>query len=191
MRLLYALVLVLCVIPAFAGSVDSGIVPYERCALCHGLFGNTSRNKFPKLAGQNPMYLAQQIQHFLAGWRTNDNGQMATVVTEIDLSQIPEIVEWFASQAPPDPYDTYSTAGESLYNSAGCTDCHKELAGPDVIMPLLAAQHPVYLLKQMLELRDGERSSGDSDSVMHIQLQSLSDSDIESIANYLASLERR
>lgn len=178
-----------CATPVLSGSVDSGAAPYERCALCHGLFGNTTRSKFPKLAGQNPKYLEQQIQYFLSGQRSNDGGQMATVVTEIDASQIPEIVNWFATQAAPDPFDSYSAKGESMFRDAGCIDCHREQVGPDVLMPLLASQHPEYLTKQMLEMRDGVRS-GDNSGVMQSQLQALSDADIDSIANYLASLER-
>lgn len=176
-------------IPVLSGSVDSGVAPYERCALCHGLFGNTTRSKFPKLAGQNPKYLERQIQYFLSGQRTNDGGQMATVVTEIDISQIPEIVNWFATQPAPDPFDSYSVEGESMFRDAGCIDCHREQMGPDVLVPLLASQHPEYLTKQMLEMRDGVRS-GNNSRVMQNQLQALSDADIESIANYLASLER-
>ena len=172
-----------------ASSVDSGSAPYERCALCHGLFGNTDRTRFPKLAGQNPKYLEQQIAHFLAGRRTNDGGQMSTVVTEIDSSDISIIVDWFASQTPPEPLEIYSAEGESLYESAGCTSCHMEQARADEIMPLLSAQHPQYLAKQMQELRDGSRP-GDDAGVMQEQLKTLSDADIEVISNYLASRKR-
>ena len=176
--------------PALSGSVDSGIAPYERCALCHGLFGNTTRSKFPKLAGQNPKYLELQIQNFLSGRRTNDDGQMATVVTEIDTSEIPEIVNWFATQVAPDAFDSYSAEGDNLYQDIGCGDCHNEQSGSDVLIPLLASQHPEYLTKQLLEIRDGIRSV-DSLDVKRSQLQILSDTEIESIANYLASLERK
>ena len=135
------------------------------------------------------MYLEQQIHHFLAGRRTNDGGQMATVVTEIDLTEIPVIVEWFSTQTPPEPLETFSAEGERLYQDAGCTRCHREHAGPDEVLPLLSAQHPEYLVKQMQELRDGSRS-GDEAGVMQGQLKTLSDADIELISNYLASQKR-
>ena len=189
-RLIGFLLIFVFVAPAYSGSVDSGIAPYERCALCHGLFGNTPRSKFPKLAGQNPKYLEQQIQNFLLGHRSNDGGQMATVVTEIAITDIPEIVSWFSTQAAPDPFDTYNAEGERMFVDAGCIDCHKEQTGPDVLVPLLASQHPEYLTKQMVEIRDGIRS-GDNSGVMRAQLQTLSQDKIESIANYSASLERQ
>ena len=84
-----------------AGTIDSGENAYERCALCHGLYGVTPRSKFPILAGQNPAYLESQIRAFLTGARTNDGGQMQGVVTEITDEQIVEVVAWFASQDLP------------------------------------------------------------------------------------------
>lgn len=172
-----------------AGSVDSGTAPYERCALCHGLFGDTVRTKFPKLAGQNAAYLEKQIHDFKDGLRTNDGGQMSTVVTEIDESEIPEIVNWFSTQPPPEALDTNDPEGESLFIRVGCSSCHLEQVSADSAMPLLSAQHPEYLSKQMREIRDGMRASGDS-GVMKQQLGTLSDAEIDSIAGYLASRSR-
>lgn len=172
-----------------AGSVDSGTEPYERCALCHGLFGDTGRTKFPKLAGQNAAYLEKQIHDFKNGLRSNDGGQMSTVVTEIEESQIAEIVYWFSTQSPPDAIDSTNPIGESLFNNIGCSSCHFEQMRDDSIMPLLSAQHPEYLAKQMRELRDGIRT-GEHTGVMRQQLETLSDAAIISIAGYLASRSR-
>lgn len=172
-----------------AGSVDSGTAPYERCALCHGLYGNTVRTKFPKLAGQNAAYIEKQIHDFKNGLRTNDGGQMSTVVTEIEKSQIPQIVKWFSTQPHPEAIDAIDTIGESLFNRAGCTSCHIEQKLDDSVMPLLSAQHPEYLAKQMREMRDGIRA-GDNAGVMKQQLDTLTDAAIDSIALYLASRKR-
>lgn len=172
-----------------AGSVDSGIAPYERCALCHGLFGDTGRTKFPKLAGQNAAYLEKQIHDFKNGLRTNDGGQMSTVVTELEESQITEVVDWFSTQSPPEALDSVDSTGESLFTSAGCSSCHLEQKRDDSVMPLLSAQHLEYLAKQMRELRDGIRARDDM-GVMRQQLQILSDAEIDSIARYLASTSR-
>jgi cytochrome c553 len=191
MKYLYSLafLLLFSTKPGIAGSVDSGIAPYERCALCHGLFGNTSRTKFPKLAGQNEQYLEKQIADFLSGARSNDGGQMATVVTEIDTGDIAEIVSWFASQTVPEPYDTADGYGAELFASAGCSDCHVEQTGEDVAVPLLSAQHPEYLAKQMKDYRDGVRSES-TDEQIHQALVTETDQNIESIARHLASVSR-
>ena len=48
-----------------------------------GLDGISATAKFPKLAGQKKAYIEKQLSDFLAGNRTNDGGQMASIVTEI------------------------------------------------------------------------------------------------------------
>lgn len=170
--------------------MDSGVAPYERCALCHGLFGNTTRTKFPKLAGQNSAYLEKQIHDFISGSRSNDGGQMATVVTEIETEDIPEIVAWFTSQPAPEPYDKVDDRGAGIFADAGCNTCHIEQAGEKILVPLLSAQHPAYLAKQMKEYREGIRFDS-TDGQMHKQSLNLPDQDIESISHYLASMKRR
>lgn len=171
-----------------AAGVDSGIEPYERCALCHGLYGDSARDKFPKLAGQPTAYLEKQIDDFLTGKRSNDGGQMAAIVTELAEQEIPLVVEWFSSQAHPSPAADSDAAGGQLFSSAGCGSCHTGKSDSGA-MPLLAAQHASYLAKQMRDIRDGARAGGDQD-LMKSQLLMLSDAELESIAKYLAAKPR-
>ncbi len=175
---------------AKAAGIDSGEAAYERCALCHGLFGNTPRAKFPKLAGQNPTYLDQQIRDFLSGRRHNDGGQMSSIVTEITEEEITVVVEWFASQDDPEPVGAGSDMGKELFVGSGCESCHVEQRSDTEVVPLLSAQHTDYLIKQMRDLRDGTRSGGET-GVMRQQLSRLNDNDIVAIAEYLAARERR
>ena len=175
---------------ASAGGFDDGAAPYERCALCHGLFGDSPRAKFPKLAGQRPGYLARQINAFLSGHRSNDGGQMVSVVTELSTDDMTAVVDWFSTQDHPAPKPTDAFEhGQLLYMASGCYDCHDETASGPATMPFLSAQHPDYLAKQMREIRDGLRPS-DSKGEMRAQLDTLSDAEIELIAAYLAALER-
>ncbi len=172
-----------------AGSLESGEQPYERCALCHGLYGISSHPKFPHLAGQNAQYLENQILMFLDGTRTNDGGQMQTVVTEIAETDINAIVTWFSSQEPPQPSQLSDIPGADLFTSSGCINCHLENKLTDDSIPLLHAQHKTYLEKQMLELRSGDRS-GNSEPTAHGQLEQLNNSEISAIAAYLSARER-
>ena len=183
-------VLLSTVAQAHAAGIDSGEAAYERCALCHGLFGNTARTKFPKLAGQNPRYLEQQIRDFLSGRRTNDGGQMSAVVTEINEEDIDVVVAWFSAQEDPLPTGAGNASGAQLYTESGCTSCHTGKRSNTEPMPLLHAQHPAYLVKQMMELRDGIRIGG-QEGLMRQQLRKLSDDDIVAIAGHLAAQERQ
>lgn len=172
-----------------AAGIDSGEAAYERCALCHGLFGNTTRAKFPKLAGQNPRYLERQIRDFLSGQRSNDGGQMSAVVTEITDSEINIVVDWFSAQDDPKPVGSGNDTGAQLYAQSECSSCHTGQRSSTELVPLLKAQHSEYLMKQMMELREGIREGG-GNGLMHHQLQALRDEDIAAIAEHLASQER-
>jgi cytochrome c553 len=68
-----------------------------------------------------------------------------------------------------------------------CAACHgpsgNSLAGA---FPNIAGQHPKYLLKQLRDIKSGERSA----PLMAGQLNSISDSNLEDIAAYYAAQER-
>lgn len=62
-----------------------------------------------------------------------------------------------ALQAKPDV-----VAGNRLY-SEQCVTCHgpKAHGNPDEVIPSLAGQLPIYVIKQLVDLAEGERESAD------------------------------
>ena len=174
--------------PAAADFDAASYPPYETCALCHGLFGQSRTAKFPHLAGQKPAYLRTQLDAFLHGDRTNDGGQMASIVTEIEPDDVVVVVAWFSEQDPPGasraPEDD---TGRILTAQAGCLECHGESGAEHV--PYLSAQHAGYLSKQMRDYRDGARTHG-ADAETHRDMFQTLGVGIDQIAAYLASLER-
>lgn len=162
--------------------------PYERCALCHGLFGQSHLDKFPHLAGQKPAYIQKQLDAFLSGARTNDGGQMSAIVTELKPEEFAVVVTWFAEQDPPEPAEQPATsAGKELVKNLGCVGCH---SGDDTdAVPHLTAQHAGYLAKQMRDFRDGRRTHTAAAQV-HQNLLADMEAGIADIAAYLSSLER-
>ncbi|MEP1765036.1 MAG: c-type cytochrome [Sulfitobacter sp.] len=175
-------------LPAAADFDAASYPPYETCALCHGLFGQSRTAKFPHLAGQKPAYLRAQLDAFLSGERSNDGGQMTSIVTELKPEDFDVVVKWFSEQDPPRasaaPADN---VGKELTTGAGCLNCHGEGGGQDV--PHLTAQHAGYLAKQMFDFRDGVRAHGPA-SDMHRDVFQSMDDDIDQIAAYFSSLER-
>ena len=158
--------------------------PYERCALCHGLFGQSHNAKFPHLAGQKTLYLEAQLQAFLSESRTNDGGQMSAIVTELKPEELPAVVEWFSTQEPPSPGNVpQDTVGQDLVAELGCLDCHTADAE---LVPYLTAQHAGYLEKQMTDFVNGARQG----MSVHKELLGPVASDIQAIASYLSSKER-
>jgi cytochrome c553 len=176
---------------ANAGMIDKdGMAPYEICALCHSLDGVSRMAKFPKLAGQPALYIEKQIRDFLSGRRTNDGGQMAAIVTEIDVETIGAIAEWFSFQKAPQPDDPEGNAeGAQLFVDYKCNTCHGGVGRQAPFMPYLNAQHEVYLTKQMKDFRNGERTNDDG-KLMQKAMATISNDEISKIAIYLASIAR-
>lgn len=164
---------------------------YETCALCHGLFGVSHTAKFPNLGGQKPAYIEAQVRAFLGGHRTNDGGQMAAIVTELQPEDIAFVAEWFASQEPPAPYPAEDTAtGQAAFTDLGCAACHDNTPDGDPLVPHLTAQHAGYLEKQMTDFREARRDIKALPG-MHKDLLSISDEEILAISTYLAAEARQ
>lgn len=179
-------------LPSAAGAgmiTTDDVAPYELCALCHSLDGNSRMFKFPKLAGQPAAYIEKQVRDFLASQRDNDGGQMVAIVTELSPEDIPVVAQWFASQPAPPPSDEDAVGqGKTLFADLGCRVCHDESQSNDLV-PHLTAQHQAYLAKQMEDFRDGGRVN-DLDGTMQAAMQGISDADIAQMARYLATTKR-
>jgi len=176
--------------PAAADFAADEFPPYERCAICHGLFGVSHTAKFPNLGGQKPAYLAAQIQAFLDGARSNDSGQMSAIVTELKPEEIPVVIEWFSTQDAPEPAGLPETdAGQTTFADLGCAECHTNGSEPPDV-PYLTAQHAGYLAKQMRDFKTGARATGEI-AAMHSDLLQLPDDKLSSIADYLAAKARQ
>jgi cytochrome c553 len=179
------------------------MAPWEVCGECHGLDGVSPMPRFPKLAGQRAAYLEKQVQDFLSGARSNDGGQMQTVVTEIPAEDIPRIVAYFAelplpfrATAAPIPREANLARflvehGDEEVDLPACRSCHGG-EGPSSAStaPRLEGQHGVYLAKQLREFRSGERAN-DPDGAMRAVARKLSDPQIEALSAYLAAQPRR
>lgn len=188
MKYLTACCALLLAFPAAADFDAASYPPYETCALCHGLSGQSRTARFPHLAGQKPAYIRAQLEAFLTGERTNDGGQMASIVTELKPEDFAVVVKWFAEQEPPEPSPAPADdIGQQLSADAGCLTCHAADGAEDV--PYLSAQHAGYLAKQMRDFRDGARTHHDAAELHRAALEPIEDT-IDQIADYLASLER-
>jgi cytochrome c553 len=194
-----------------AGMIDKeGMDEWEVCAMCHSLDGVSRMPKFPKLAGQKSSYISKQFLDFYHGHRNNDGGQMEAISTEVDLTQLDDIANYFSQLPPPTAADLESdpdsiarfTLGENLFykgqdNIVACASCHDRkgysernkiplyLLGSDTLVPRLFGQHEEYLVKQLEDFRDSYRSNDLSGS-MHKIAAGLDAESIASVSFYLA-----
>lgn len=176
----------------------------ERCQECHGIDGqgaghaNGPEGKFAKLAGQDAAYILKQMQDFRSGARKHD--QMAIMARSVSDEDVRDIAAYFAGlpvmKGEPDPQAAASAAlGQRLYAQGdaargvlACASCHSPASQGQgsALAPRIAGQEWRYLDKQLRDWRSGERKNS-PDGVMNKALAPLTDTDIEALANHLAS----
>lgn len=178
----------------FASSAQADFDPdayprHETCALCHGLFGTSHTGKFPNLGAQDPHYLRLQLEAFLAGTRTNDGGQMASIVLELQPGDLENVVAWFAMQDAPEPAEISDTSkGSALYADLRCGSCHDRVSEMPGV-PYLTAQKAQYLTKQMTDFQSGARQA--LEGFDHQSILMITEVEIEALSLYLSAEPRK
>jgi cytochrome c553 len=174
----------------------------EYCKTCHGLSGQGYYGYFPipRLAGQQPKYLENQLRAFNERRRTNP--VMANVAHSLSPSIVAALAAHFRDlDARPiggGPRDRVAT-GRTIYqeglpesNVPACSACHgQEAKGQDEI-PRLAGQLFPYTVKELTNWSK-ERGQGgtkdDTSAIMAPTAHNLSQSQIAAIAAYLSYLQ--
>ena len=116
---------------------------------------------------------------------------MQTNVANLSDRDMRDIADWFAAQRPPRAayqLDPARVAGGKLRaDESGCASCHgSSFHGADDV-PRLAGQTPGYVRAQLEDFGLGKRRHGTGQR--SAPATSLSADDIESLAQFLASLE--
>jgi cytochrome c553 len=131
------------------------------CNACHGENGNSSKPRFPKLAAQQPLYLAEQIRKFRSQARsdTSPEGYMWGISALLEDDTIKGIADHYASQkaVPGKPArETLMAQGKKIFQEGipaqkvkPCVECHGDNGEGDAQFPRIASQHAEYLVKQM------------------------------------------
>jgi cytochrome c553 len=187
----------------------------ETCAACHGEYGEgTVDGEYPRLAGLDSRYLEQQLRYFKTRERLNI--PMLPYATERELpdDDVRNVAAYLASiqlptKLPPideAKFDAYErlqagkrvlniarypgdvVAGQQVY-SKECAGCHGKDAGGNAeqLIPPLAGQHSLYVLRQVERFRKGERVHDDPrDAAI---FQAFSDTEIGDILAWLSILD--
>jgi cytochrome c oxidase subunit 2 len=139
---------------------------FATCTACHGANGEGNETlNAPKLAGQHPWYLAQQLRNFKHGIRGSAPGetiaaQMVPFASMLDDTAIANVVAHIATlpDSPPRPtLQGDAERGSGIYVT--CANCHgTEGQGVwSTKAPRLANQSDWYLMRQMQNFRTGVR----------------------------------
>jgi cytochrome c553 len=151
------------------GTAQAGATKVATCTACHGANGNSTNPQWPRLAGQNAVYIDEQLHLFRAGVRTNP--LMTAMAASLSDRDIDNISVYYENQTPiggeADP--SYWKAGEQLYkngdpsrNIPACIACHGPVGRGNLASgyPALRAQYAVYVMKQLQDYASGARYAG-------------------------------
>jgi cytochrome c553 len=172
------------------------------CMDCHGPAAQGYRGYFPipRLAGQQPEYIENQLRAFIE--RRRANSIMFSVAHVLSPSMVTALAEHFRNMHPR-PFGggprNLTGAGRKIFedgvpeaNVAACAACHGPGAVGNGQVPRLAGQLYPYLVNALTNWskeRGQNRSQPDTSLVMEPVAHSLTRSQVEAVAAYLSSLD--
>jgi cytochrome c553 len=194
---------------AYAQDADKNAVPKQElqakiayCENCHGAAAQGFHGYYPipRLAGQQPEYLQNQLQAFVERRRTNNI--MFNVSHVLSPAMRTALAENF-HDLDPKPLGGGSTAlvsaGEKIYQDGvpsadvpACASCHGPEAKGDGAFPRLAGQLSDYIfnkLKNWNNERGQDPANPDASAIMQPIAHSLTDQQIKAVAAYLSYQE--
>jgi len=190
--------------PFAAGDAARGATKATVCSACHGPNGNSTAPEWPRLAGQNAVYIVEQLRLFRAGVR--DNPVMKPLASTLSDQDIDDIAVYYQAQTPlgleADP--SYWQAGEALYlrgdrarEIPACVACHGPVGRGNLAAgyPALRAQQSVYVVKQLNDYASGARYTGArpetasrNGAMMFAIARRLSPEQIRDVASYVQGM---
>ena len=175
---------------------------FDYCKTCHGIQGQGFRGSYPmpRLAGQQPEYLLNQLQAFIE--RRRSNPVMFNVAHVLTTSMEKALAEQF-SKLNPKPLDGTSkenvSEGKKIYlegvqkaDVPPCASCHGDDAKGRDAFPRLAGQLHDYVYKKLTSWdkeRGQDKSNPDNSAIMQPIAHNLTDAQIRAVASYLSTLE--
>ncbi len=176
------------------GAAKAATIATEVCAACHGADGNSIAPNFPKLAGQQKVYLLRELKDYKSGKRVSEI--MAPLVATLSEDDLPHLAAYYARQtsAPGVAGEAKRlTIGKNLYlkgNSKtdvpSCDSCHEEDGSGSGKFPRVAGQHVDYILDQFRLYATGKRTNGAR--VMQAVAERMSEEETRAVAEYMASM---
>ena len=173
----------------------------EYCKTCHGLSGQGYLGYFPmpRLAGQQPQYIENQLRAFAERRRTNPI--MFNVAHVLSPSMLTALAAHFKNLNPKPfgggPRGSIAT-GKRIFeeglpesNVPACSACHGTEGKGYNEIPRLAGQLYPYIVGQLTgwKTERGQGSAVDTSAIMAPTAHNLTRSQIEAVAAYVSYLQ--
>ncbi len=174
----------------------------DYCKTCHGVEGQGFRGSvpMPRLAGQQPEYIENQLKAFIEHRR--DNPVMRNVVHVLSPAMVTGLTTEFKNLNPrplggapkqlaPDGKKIYEEGVPSA-NVPACASCHGAEAKGDGQFPRLAGQLNDYIVRKLTNWdkeRGQDKSNPDASAIMQPIAHELSEAQIKAVAAYVSELQ--
>lgn len=201
--------------PAAALDEEKAREIYGPCAACHGEFGaGGKKGEYPRIAGQQPKYMYQQLKHFQSQARINLPMYPYTKERDLPDEDMKLVSDWLAQIQLPTKMPTFKgdedaltrlqmvekvmlvprvegdiDKGGQLYQKQ-CASCHGKQGQGKGMFPMLVGQYTNYLQKQLAAFLRAERPH-DEDSAKEGVLFGLQAADLQDIVAYLTTLQNQ
>lgn len=170
-----------------------GEVLFAQCASCHGAEGQgLPDGSTPRIAGQHFRVLVKQLVDFRYGKRWDFRMEQRASTHLGAFQDIADVASYLSGLPRRNKVGEISgeilSQGANLYgvNCASCHGARGEGDGAEAV-PMLAGQHPGYLLRQMYDSVDGRRPSL---AQLHAKrIKPLDFEQLRAIADFLARVE--
>ena len=167
----------------------------EKCHLCHGEEGEASSAIYPRLAGQNQIYLVKQLKNFRDGKRKSDT--MNEMAAGLKDDAIEALADYFSSKPALSHRvrdKMLASVGEYIFRKGNkysgipaCKSCHGDNGEGNEQLPRLAGQHKRYVSDQLQAF--GERARTNDNAIMHTVASKLTEMEREAVALYVSGLK--
>ncbi len=173
---------------ALARVIEAGRERAIFCNTCHGPDGSAERANYPSLAAQNPVYLLDQIEQFADGSR--EKLVMNVLAETFSVEEKVTLALYYSHMTleSTDFDEELAARGAQVYQ-VRCAQCHGAGGLGEAGYARIAGQQPAYVAEVLREYRSGD--SPRRLSVMYGIASGLSESDMEAVAHYAASLQRQ
>lgn len=171
---------------------EHGAVLFAQCVACHGAEGQgLADGSAPRIAGQHFRVLVKQLVDYRYGKRWDFRMEQRANSHLGAFQDIADVASYLSRQ--PRKSSAHEGQGADLAQGARlyeatCANCHGARGeGDDAAeVPMLAGQHPAYLLRQMYDSVDGRRPSL---AKLHAQrIKPLDFEQLRAVAGFLSQL---
>jgi cytochrome c553 len=201
------------VLPAAALDLERAKEIYGPCAACHGPFGaGGKQGEYPRIAGQSPKYVEQQLQAFQSQLRINLPMYPYTRARELDNEDMKLLAAYLAQIELPTRPPVFKDSDDALARllamekvmivprAAGniengkavyqknCAVCHGKTGQGRGMFPMLVGQYTNYLQKQIAAYLEADRPHDEEGAKTGV-LYTLKAGDIQDVLAYLTTLQ--